>query len=161
MNTAFGLLALAGFLLSLVAHISALCGIDVQSLVPSIWALHVGVFVVFIPMVFQLKERESKNDPMALFRGLPTWAGFTIALLMLYVVLNFFIAFGSSVEGTPTIRGGSFVLAQKGKLVREISESEYHARKAAEVRGFSGHWLIFYFVPLSHFLLRRREQSYA
>jgi hypothetical protein len=155
MNSVFAGLALGGFLLALVSHVASLWGIDVQSQVPAVWLLHLGVFIVFIPMVFQLRSTNSKEDRYAMFRGLPGWAGAAIALLMAYAVLNFFLAFSGAADGSPAIQNGAFVLQQKGRLVREISEAEYHARQATVLRGFSGHWLIFYFVPFTHFALRK------
>ncbi|MGO4703257.1 hypothetical protein [Dyella sp. 2RAB6] len=49
-----------------------------------------------------------------------------------------------------------------GQLIREISATEYAGFKAEEVRGFSGHWMVFYFVPAAYFLFdlgRRRGEA--
>jgi len=159
MSAVFAGLALGGFILALAAHVASLYGVDVQSLVPAVWALHVGIFIVFVPMIFQQRSSDFASDRFAMFRGLPLWASATIAALFAYAFLNFFLPFGSGMDGSPSIRDGAFVLEQKGRLVREISETEYHARCAAVLRGFSGHWLLFYFVPFTHFALRRKEPS--
>lgn len=50
----------------------------------------------------------------------------------------------SSQPGSPEIQDGQYILQNHGKLIRTITEQEYHHYKANEVRGFSGHWLIFY-----------------
>ena len=47
-----GIIALIGFILSLAAHIAALCGVAVAEHIPFIWLLHVGVFAVFVPFYF-------------------------------------------------------------------------------------------------------------
>ena len=47
-------------------------------------------------------------------------------------------------QGVPDIWEGQYVLHNHGTLIRNITEQEYTAYKAAEVRGFSGHWLAFY-----------------
>jgi hypothetical protein len=156
MNTILGCLALRGFVLSLGAHLSALLGVDVQARVPGVWLLHVGIFLVFIPMVLQLR---SVTSARALLRGIPVWATLLLVLLFLYAFVNFVVVFGGSDWGAPAMRGDAFVLERKGVLIRQITESEYRSLCAARIRGFSGHWLVFYFVPFTHFLLRREEQS--
>lgn len=162
MNTFLGSLSLLGFVLSLGVHGSSLFGVDVQNQLPAVWLLHLGIFVVFIPMVLQLRSSKHKSDAAVVFRGLPVWAGATIALLAVYALLNFFVALGPSMaEGSPKIQDGKFVLEKKGKVMRQISETEYHSRQASVVRGFSGHWLIFYFVPFANFSLRRKELPFA
>lgn len=161
MNTILGWTALAGFLLSLGAHAFSLFGVDVQSRVPMVWLLHVGIFLVFIPMVFQLRSVASGGSVRALLRGIPVWPALLVVLLFAYALVNFFVAFGGSGQGAPTVRGNGFVLERKGVVIRQITEAEYRSLRAAEIRGFSGHWLVFYFVPFTHFLLRRRESAYA
>ena len=160
MNFTFGFIALIGFCLSLIVHGLAYFGFDVQTQVPAVWVLHVGIFVVFIPMVLQLNSGEAKDDPVAMFSGLPAWAVLSIVILMGYVVVNFFVSLGPSMaEGEPRVYEGAFALVKKGTFVRHIGETEYHARLASIARGFSGHWLIFYFVPFTHFWLRRKNLS--
>lgn len=161
MNTILGGLALVGFGLSLLAHVAALFGVDVQTHVPSVWLLHVGIFVVFVPMVFQLRSLGSSTDARALLRGIPVWPALLVVLLFVYALVNFLVFVGGSGPGSPALRGSSFVLERKGVLIRQITESEYRTFRAAEIRGFSGHWLVFYFVPFTHFILRRRERPYA
>lgn len=156
MNSFFGYSALAGFALALLVHLASISGIDVHSEIPIVWALHVGVFIVFVPMVFQLITSNSAVDRFMLLRGMPVWSIVVIAILIIYAFLNFFLAFSGAAEGFPAVQNGAFVLEQKGRLVRIISEAEYHSRQASVLRGFSGHWLIFYFVPFAHFVLRRK-----
>lgn len=155
-NAFFAALALGGCALSLAVHIAALCGVDVLSLTQSVWVLHAGIFVVFVPMLLQLRHSSTvrAQGRAALWRGLPAWVGFVAALLIAYAVLNFFV-FSGGMQGSPAIRDGLFVLENKGQAPRAISESEYHALQAAVMRAFSGHWLLFYFIAFAHFALRR------
>jgi len=156
MNSFFGYAALGGFTLALSVHLASLFGIDVQSKVPIVWALHVGVFIVFVPMFFQLIKSNFMADRFALIRGIPVWSIVVSAILIAYAFLNFFLAFSGAADGFPAVQNGVFVLEQKGQLVHNFSEAEYHSRQASVLRGFSGHWLIFYFVPFAHFVLRRK-----
>ncbi len=153
MNRTFGLIALAGFSLALAVHVAALFGIDVQTKVPAIWLLHVGIFVVFIPMVLQL--RASGTDRRALLRGLPRTVLLIGGCLMLYALFNFLFAGSTFGQGTAEFENGQYILQYRGKLIRHLTEAQYHAHQAELLRGFSGHWLIFYFAALSHFLWRK------
>jgi hypothetical protein len=47
-------------------------------------------------------------------------------------------------EGSPDIIDGKYVLENHGTLIRELSEVEYFKLRANEIRGFSGHWMVFY-----------------
>lgn len=162
MNTTFGLLALVGFCLSLAVHGLALWGIDIQSHVPAIWVLHLGFFVVSIPMIFQLRNSKYKDDQMALFSDLPSWAVIVFVLLSAYVPVNFFVSMGVAMaQGAPEIHEGAFVLMKKGVLIRQLSEVEYHARLASITRGASGHWLVFYFLPFAYYRLRKDDSLNA
>lgn len=86
------------------------------------WPLHVGIFVVWLPAVL-VAQRLSKEFPQkdmwkATLRGCPPWMRKTLYILFVYAFLGFF-AF--------------------------IALDASSGKEASTVRGFSGHWLIFYF----------------
>lgn len=155
MQLTFGVLAALGFFAALGVHVAALLGLPVQDQLPHVWALHVGIFVVFLPAVLYLKKNSASNDPLALFRGMPAWVVVAILALFLYAFINFFVSLSATGGATSDIRDGQYVLQNKGRVLREITEAEYIAGRAAEVRLFSGHWLLFYALPAAVFLLRR------
>jgi hypothetical protein len=156
MNRLAGSLALLGFLLSLAAHVAALAGVDVMGRVPQVWGLHVGIFVVFLPFVMSSRKLVGRRPSLATLRPLfPTWVLVIGGAVGAYAVLNFALFIAGTQGGTPEIRGEHFVLQNHGRLVRELSAAEYTALRANVVRGFSGHWLAFYFVPFAWFLLRK------
>ena len=159
MRFLFGTLSALGFLAALAVHAFALSGIAVQDIWPTVWALHIGVFVVFIPAAFYLRKHSDENDPVALFRGLPTWAGLALVALFVYAFLNFFVSLSKTAGATPELRDGRYVLHNKGSVVREITKEEYTAGRAAQARLFSGHWLLFYSIPVGVFLLLRHPSE--
>jgi hypothetical protein len=159
MQIFFGTLAVLGFVAAFGVHVAALLGLPIQDRVPQVWALHVGIFVVFIPAVFYLKKDTAANDPLALFRGTPPWTVVALLALFLYAFINFFVSLSATGGATPDIRDGQYVLHRKGQVVRQLSEAEYSAGRAAEVRLFSGHWLLFYAMPAAVFLVRRRHSE--
>lgn len=75
--------AVTGLILGFVIHIMSLSGIYAGEFFP-VWFLHIGIFVVWIPAIIELKKKP------------------------------------------------------------QLSEVEYLKLRANEVRGFSGHWMVFY-----------------
>src|SRR6185369_661707 len=82
----FRWLAAAGFLLSLAVHVVSIAGIAFPSRVP-VFALHVGVFVVWVPVVIATiriprgsNRRESFENALS---GAPAWMSHGLQLLFL------------------------------------------------------------------------------
>ncbi len=78
--------------------------------------------------------------------------------LFLYTTINFILFIHATQGGSPSIHDGKFILQQHGHLIRELTADEYTAFKANEVRGLSGHWLFFYFVPFAYFMFTKIKQ---
>jgi hypothetical protein len=74
-----------------------------------------------------------------------------VVLTCMYAAYNF-LAFMSELPGTPReAHGGGYELHSHGTVIRAITSTEYARFRALEVRGFSGHWLIFSLVPFVFF----------
>ena len=158
MNRLVGSLALLGFLLSLAAHVAALAGVDVAARIPWVWGLNVGIVAVLLPVVMSTRKLVNGRLSLATLRPLfPPWVLVLGAAVFAYAVVNFALFMFGAHGGSPEIRDGRFVLQDHGRLIRELSAAEYTALQANEVRGFSGHWLLFYFMPFAWFLLRRTD----
>lgn len=150
--------ALVGWFLGLLVHSLSLADIDVSDKVPFVWLLHIGVFVVWIPVVFNLRKNDglqeyqqlgmlSRMNPVGffkiIFKETPTWMVIIAMAGFFYALINFAL-FASSQVGTPDIKEGQFILQNHGKFIKALTEQEYHHYKANELRGFSGHWILFY-----------------
>jgi hypothetical protein len=158
MDYLFGLLALLGFILSLAVHIASLFHIDVAQYFSFVWVLHLGIFVVFIPFVFiSRKLFGNRLSPNFLQDNFSVQVIMLGKIILFYVVINFILFMIQSEGASPSILNGKFALTNHGKLVREITENEYHLFQARVLRGFSGHWLMFYFIPLVFFLFRKKR----
>lgn len=151
-------LAIAGWTLGLIVHLFSLADVDVTDKVPFIWVLHLGIFVVWLPAVLKLRKDEelkayqqsdfwSRMNPLGfykiIFRHTPTWLIIIAIGGFFYAMINFWL-FMDSHLGTPDIKDGQYVIQYRGELVKILTEQEYIHYKANEVRGFSGHWLVFY-----------------
>lgn len=150
--------ALLGWGLGLLVHFLSLADIDVTEKVPYVWLLHVGIFIVWLPVVLDLKKYEKLQDyqqssklnrmtPIGLFniifKETPTWMTIIVIAGLFYAFINFMLIFASQ-SGIPSIKDGQFILHNHGHLIKILTEQEYHHYKAKEVRGYSGHWIVFY-----------------
>lgn len=124
--TPFLVLAVIGLALSLVAHVAALLGWP-QPLGQAAWGLHVGIFLVWLP-VFAVSNRmtggfKRKDFWDASLRGCPAWMRWMTYGFFAYAFVNFML-FMAVAPPRGAVRG---------------------ANAPPEVfRGFSGHWMAFY-----------------
>jgi|GEM_PF-1301671 len=151
--------AVAGFTLSLIVHLSSIIGINVNKYVPWVWVLHIGFMILIIPILFDSFPILSPMHRMRRFLvPLPPSARQLLIGFGIYALINFGIFFLSpwAHEGSPAIREGRYVLLDQGPsgqqaIVRSISEAEYDRRTAAQLRAFSGHWMLFYLLSALYF----------
>ncbi|WP_198084757.1 hypothetical protein [Variovorax sp. E3] len=156
------LAALLGFTLSLLVHIAALLGTDVSAKFPYVWTLHVGIFVVFFPFIFFSRKDLGPKPTFAQIREFfPSWVVALGCVIAAYTAINFLLFIVGMQGGSPAISEGKFILQDHGRLVREVTAAEYTSFKANEVRGFSGHWLLFYFVPFAYFMFGKQSNLSA
>ncbi len=157
MNRAIFIFSLLGFCVALVVHGAAILESDI---VKSDWpyVLHVAVFIAFAPFAICISSDRTKENP---FRGITQyvpWKASAIGvLLFIYILVNFFVFVAKSDGGVPDIQEGVYVLQNHGKLLRNISEAEYIAYKSNGLRGFSGHWLFFLYIPMVYFYFRAKK----
>jgi hypothetical protein len=133
-----------GFALSAIVHALSYFGIAAQEIVPAVWALHVGIFPPFFVAVWRLRHWRTRQGRWsyrtqwsALRPYVPRWAYPIGIVLAVYKFVNFFLATSH--------------LPQRGRPVSPVSVSA-HDIAIYTIRAFSGHWLIFYFLPALFFL---------
>lgn len=92
-----------------------------------VWGLHIGIFAVWIPTVLismQLTGYANRNDFWKIaLAGCPPWMRRGLYVLFGYAILNFIVFFAMSAN-QPKQRNTDPPLSV--------------------VRGFSGHWMVFY-----------------
>jgi len=159
MTKLIGGVAFVGFCLSIPVHIAALLGHDVFSRHPEALLLHVGIFLVVVPLVFV--ERRRTRLETTLRERAPRAVVVIAAALVVYAIVNFAIFIATGYEGGPEIRDGRTVLLSHGRFVRELTLAQYVAARANEARGFPGHWMVFYFVPFAYFWFADRSVQAA
>lgn len=114
-----------GLVLSMIVHGMALAG-QAPPGGKLVWALHIGIFVVWLPTVIALNSMPhfNRNDIWKVaFAGCPTWMRRGFYILCGYAVLNFVFVFAIAA----------------GERKRSTGDAP-----PPVVRGFSGHWMVFY-----------------
>jgi len=130
-----------GFVASLAVHLLSFTEAQTP---PSVVLLHLGIFLGFMPVLFEAKawmetggaapvDRHGQRTALlALVRGLPPWQTWLLGLLFAYAFVNFAVGF-LRLRADPAI--------------------------GADARLYSGHWMLFYAATavLAHRLLALRE----
>lgn len=165
MKKALFYIAAGGWLISIVVHLLAFGGVDVQDGAPFVFVLHLGIFVVAIPTLIMLKVKQS-TLPKTLrrfslvneFQQAP-WAVKVLAAAgFVYAIINFGL-FMFAYPGSPSIHDGQYVLMNHSEVIRTLTEAEYHPARARELRAFSGHWIAFYGVFAAMLFPPRKEEE--
>ena len=118
-------LSLAGLILSLWVHIGALLG---RRVAPEYFfgALHVGIFIVFLPAVFLAQKNVGSANRKDFWKvateALPDGMRYLLYFFFVYTFVNFALFMAQSPAGKQTGPPTPLVW-----------------------RGFSGHWMLFYY----------------
>ncbi|MEM9555553.1 MAG: hypothetical protein AAGC60_14950 [Acidobacteriota bacterium] len=141
-------LAALGLVTSLGVHGSTFFGVDPSWGGLSVWWLH-GSALGLCALLWALAKARGLAAERV-FERAPRWMLTTTACLFIYALVNFGLFFANSWEGMPVVEpDGTFAVRNHGDFVRSISEDEFHHLRALEVRGLSGHWMLFYSWSLS------------
>lgn len=155
MKKAFFFFAVIGWSIGLVVHLLSLFDYDVAEVFPFVWILHVGAILIMFPAIIELKKTvpvrqvngrllgTSRGFYTHVFKNAPRWLSIIVGLCFAYAIVNF-ILFITSQLGTAEIQGGQYVLTSHGKILKTLTEEEFHHVKANMLRGFSGHWILFF-----------------
>ena len=156
MERTLGSLAATGLILSIIVHGLTFFpgGTPITEKHPIFWALHIGMFVVFVPFVLAAQRLSRHFSILAFWRILPWWGIALDIAAIVYAYVNFASFFELTQIGRPEIRDGQFVLLSKGQIVRTLTQEEYDVMRGYVARGFSGHWMLFYLTPMLYFLFR-------
>jgi hypothetical protein len=111
-------------------------------------------------MLFVQGLKPKKDFWREIFAAMPRWGRYTIKAFFAYAIINFALFIFLSRGGVPDVRDGKYVLHNHGQVVRELSENEYEWQKAYVIRGFSGHWMVFYLVSAIVFWYRGKSAQF-
>jgi hypothetical protein len=168
-------------MLSLLCHVSTFIPITNLSM-SNAWPLHLGAIVVFGAMVMILVAKkkgkrparesgesyltwwsnsiyEDQNYMTVIIRSVPMTIRILCAGVFLYTLVNFALFMINSEGGGPFAENDKYYLKSHGHIIRELSEQEFYRFRAYELRGFSGHWILFSLIPTIYFAHIRRTDD--
>jgi hypothetical protein len=154
------IVAACGLAASIVTYIGSYVGTTMDSLSRSGFLLHLGVFVLILPM-YALDYSAVKDRTFfweGFSKGMPKWVVPTIKLLGLFCVVHFVLFLVQSHAASPEITDGQYVLNNHGRIVKVLTQSEYISLKGSELRLFAMGWMFFYFVPTAYWWFPRNRQ---
>lgn len=131
--------AATGFVVSVIVHLASFTEFPVLKVFPAVFSLHIGIFVIAVVGALTLKEFST------LLANIPQNVVCPLSCLFAYAVINFFVTLNANQMGVPDICGGQPVLEAHGQVITTLSGPEYDRHQNILVRGFSGHWMLFYF----------------
>ncbi len=100
---------------------------------------------------FERGQEANLEGAKRLFELCPGWAKALAAGLVVYAAVNFVVFLKLMHGGSPEEADGQYYLQDHGRVVRQLTKTEYRQFLAYEVRGFSGHLMVFSFFPLVYF----------
>ena len=148
------MISLVLFLVCNIVHFFTYVGINLETKWPWIWILHFAVIIVFFPAVllYSKKDKTNHNVEFDQMKYTPKLIKTLLIIYSLYAGINFGVLFYYTKEGSPEIKDGKYYLYNHGTKVREINEKEYIIGKTRNLRGSSGHWMLFSLASLSMYL---------
>lgn len=161
---------------SLTVHILSIFQIDVGYYFPFVLALHILTLLIFIPVVIKInnnKEDKKKLNEIksnskhktyksskVIMKNAPSWFIIYNVIMYNYIIFNFIIFIITGIiNGSPDIKEGKYVLRKRSEIIRTITKEEYHIHKARELRGLSGHWILFAGVTVGVFYPPKKEDD--
>ena len=151
---ALGILSISGFILALLVHLLTFFGIEASDYVRGVWLLHLGIFAVGIPIIIIQKSEKNYRE---MFHDHSKWVQALTVIFTVYTLANFIFFIYWSSEGSPVVENGHYFLQNHGKFIRTITENEYYWERAYILRGFSGHWMMFYFIATSTYFSKSKD----
>lgn len=149
--------AFVGFVASLAVHLRTYFTDYARSDSLAVYALHGFCLVMCFLMLPFTRRMEKLWGRRATFAK--DYGGRTgqriITVLFAYAIINFMLFLGISVaKGQMRVweKDQTYHARGWGAVDREISETEYLQHQVRELRGFSGHWMLFFALPALFFL---------
>jgi hypothetical protein len=140
------LAAVAALCVALAAHLMALQGLDSRAIIPGVMSIHLVAMVLFAAAFFAVRRTIAKHGNSAaqsvIMRAFPVWFRVLLGMTFVYTGVNFILCIPVLSGGNPIIVDGQFALESRG-ATRFVTEPEYLAVRAGQMRLGSGHWMFF------------------
>lgn len=158
MRKSLAALAACGLILSVVAYIKGLSGTTSNEL-QWISALLIGALALYTPIPFLEHAWGDRTFFWKGFaRGMPRWAVPCIILFWLIAVAHLVWFFVRSDAAIPIIKDGQYILESHGRIRRGLTQPEYLALKAGELRVLAALMFAVYLQPFLYWWFPRKRE---
>lgn len=172
MRKLFFVLSIIGWIITLGLHVTTLfldCNISGQ--IPFIWLLIPGVFVVWVPTVFYMRnslvfDEVRRTSPLEFAKHIKfvkkVLSRNPLAIIavmgFIHAIINFIIIFLIQ-PYTPKIKDGAYVLENHGQFLKLITEADYNHYSALQLLLFTGHGISFYGIATAVLFQKKDKTS--
>jgi hypothetical protein len=134
-----GILALIGFMVGLVVHVST--WFSWGWTMGEVWYLHLLAMGFFFAAFLKCRVETGTNEiPMD---RAPYPAQVLLTFTFIYALLNFVLFAFTVGDGKVREKQGRYFMVKGGQEVT-VSAEDYRAHERVVLRGFSGHWQLFF-----------------
>jgi hypothetical protein len=148
----FALLSAFGFVTSIFFYIASFIGSLAETLLPWTLLLFLGFNGLFLPL-FILESPESRRPLFfvgGFARSLPSWVAPCARVLGLAFLAHVTWRATHFGQGSATIQDGQYVLSAHGRVLEQLSFTEYLTVKGETLRLFTTALAFLYFVPMTY-----------
>ena len=132
----------------MLVYLGSFRGLTLDRMGGWIFILHVGVFVLLIPM-YAIEYSGIRNRTFfwdGFRRGKRVWAYYMVQVFGAFFIVHFIMFLLVSYGAAPKIVDGKFALDNHGQITKWLTKIEFLTLKGYELRIFATGWMSFYSV---------------
>jgi hypothetical protein len=154
-------LSACGIAASVLVYIESFSGATIDNNWRWEILLGIGVFAVSIPLhILEYPSSQKWNFYWKKYaQCMPSWVVPCDKLFWLIAIAQGVWFLIHSGGGAPTIMDGQYVLDSRGRVLKVLTQSEYLALKAEEIRMLAALMIACYFGPMMYWWFRRNPQQ--
>lgn len=143
------IIAVMGMALSLAINVLTFSTVDVPSMFPSAWWLHLVCLALMVVIAFTAERAKIPGGfrKLKLWDYIPPmtrWLKIIAVLVVGYAIVSQFLMPADARSNGPSVINGQKVLESHGRVLRQLSDAEYIRYRNYEIRAFACWWIIFF-----------------
>src|SRR5215469_3887386 len=152
-------LSACGIAIGIVAYLESLAGATIDDMLP--WMIALGIRAVALYILIIAREPLSRHDRSffrkGFARGMPAWVAPCVNLFWFVALGHVVWFYVRSGHGVPVIKNGQYLVSNRGRVLRVLTQPEYVALKAGELRLFAALMIACYVMPTLYWWFPRGQ----
>lgn len=152
-------LSVCGIAIGIVAYLESLAGATIDDVLPWMMALGIGAVAQYILIIARepLARHDRSFFRKGFARGMPKGVASCVNLFWFVALGHLIWFFVRSGHGVPVIKDGQYVVSNRGRILKVLTQSEYLALKAGELRLFAALMIACYVMPTLYWWFPRGQ----